>query len=87
MRTGNEALDILIQVAVIAIVAAILTWILGELDAPGIISTIVWILALLAIAYVVIQLLQGRGRGGTPGGGPPGGGAPGGGVPPRRRAP
>ena len=66
-RTGNEVLDILIQVAGIAIIAAILTWILSALGAPGIISTIIWILAVVAIAYVVIQLMQGRGSGGTPG--------------------
>jgi hypothetical protein len=67
MRTGNEVLDIIIQVAGIAILAAILTWILSALGAPGVISTIIWILALLAIAYVVIQMLKGRGTDGTPG--------------------
>ena len=62
MRTGNTILDVLIQVAVIAIVAAIVVWILGMVDAPSIVSTIVWILAAVAIIVVVLQLLSGAGR-------------------------
>jgi steroid 5-alpha reductase family enzyme len=63
MRTGNHLLDIILQVAVIAIVAAILAWIVSAVGAPGIITTIIWILALVAIAFVVLQLVQGRGTG------------------------
>ena len=59
MRTGNAILDVVVQVVVIAVVAAILVWILGAVDAPGIIATIVWILAALAIVLVLLQLLRG----------------------------
>lgn len=52
-------MDVIVQVAVIAIVAAIITWILGMLEAPGIIATIIWILALVLIAMVVLQLWRG----------------------------
>ena len=64
MRTGNGILDVIIQVVVIAIVAAIIVWILGLLDAPSILGTIVWILAALAIIVILLQLL--RGVGGRP---------------------
>ena len=66
MRTGNAILDVVIQVAVIAIVAAILVWIVGMVNAPAIVGTIIWILAAVAILMVVLQLLSGgvgaRGR-------------------------
>ena len=66
MRTGNAILDVIIQVAVIAIVAAILSWIVSAADAPSIINTIIWILALVAIAVTVLRLVQGGGtRGGA----------------------
>ena len=59
IRTGNAIMDVIIQVAVIAIIAAIITWILGALEAPGIIATIIWILALVLIAMVILQLWRG----------------------------
>ncbi len=59
MRTGNALLDVLIQVVAIALIAAILVWILGVLDAPGIIATIIWVLALLAIVVVLFQTFSG----------------------------
>lgn len=59
--TGNPILNVVIQVAVIAIAAAIIVWILGMVDAPSIVATIVWILAALAILVVVLQLLGGVG--------------------------
>ncbi len=61
MRTGNGILDVVLQIAVIAIVAAIIVWVLGMVDAPSIVATIVWILALVAILAVVLQLVSGRG--------------------------
>ena len=66
MRTGNAILDVIIQIAVIAIVAALITWVLNTIGAPAIISTIVWILAVVAIILVLLQLL----RGGAAVGGP-----------------
>lgn len=59
MRTGNAIVDVLIQVVVIAVIAAIIVWILGMVDAPSIVATIVWILAALAIVLVLLQLLRG----------------------------
>lgn len=61
MRTGNAILDVVIQIAVVAIVAAIIVWILGMVDAPSIVATIVWVLALVAILLLVLQLLRGAG--------------------------
>ncbi len=61
MRTGNAILDVVIQVAVVAIVAAIIVWVLGMLDAPSILATIVWILAALAIVALLLQVLTGAG--------------------------
>ena len=59
MRSGNAILDVVIQVVVIAIIAAIIVWILGMVDAPSIIGTIVWILAALAIVVILLQLVRG----------------------------
>ena len=53
MRTGNAILDVLIRVIAIALMAALLVWILGVLDAPRILGTIIGILALLAIVALV----------------------------------
>lgn len=61
MRTGNGILDVIIQVAVIVIAAAIIVWILGMVGAPSIVATIIWILALLAILLLVLQLAGGVG--------------------------
>jgi hypothetical protein len=61
MRTGNAILDVIIEVAVIAIAAAIINWILSVIGAPSIILTIIWILALVAILLVLLQLLTGAG--------------------------
>jgi hypothetical protein len=41
MRTGNAILDVVIEIAVIAIVAALITWILSVIGAPGIVTTII----------------------------------------------
>jgi hypothetical protein len=54
---------VLVKVVVIAIVAAILVWVLSMIGAPSIVGTIVWILALLAIVLVLLQLVQGGGVG------------------------
>ncbi len=59
MRTGNAILDVVVQVAVIAIVAAVLVWLLQMIGAPSIVMTIVWILAVVAILVAVLQLLSG----------------------------
>ena len=53
MRTGNAILDVLIRVVAIALMAALFVWILGVLDAPSILGTIIWILAVLAIVALV----------------------------------
>ena len=59
MRTGNTLVDAIIQVAVIAVVAAIVSWIVSAIGAPAIISTVVWIIALAAILIVVVGLARG----------------------------
>jgi hypothetical protein len=53
VRTGNAILDVLIRVVAIALMAALLVWILGVLDAPSILGTIIWIVAVLAIVAVI----------------------------------
>jgi hypothetical protein len=65
----NAIIDLLVQVVAIALITAILSWILGVLGAPDIMATIIWILALLAILIIVFQALSGRtavGRGRRP---------------------
>jgi hypothetical protein len=57
MRTGNAIFDVLIRVVAIGLIAAIIVWILGILDAPSIVGTIIWILALLAMAAVIFPLV------------------------------
>ena len=72
MHTGNAILDVIVRIVVIALVAAILVWILNMVGAPSIVTTIIWILALLAIVVVLFQLLSGGasvGRGRRPPGG------------------
>ena len=72
MHTGNAILDVIVRIVVIALVAAILVWILNMVGAPSIVTTIIWILALLAIVVVLFQLLSGSagvGRGRRPRGG------------------
>ena len=72
MHTGNAILDVIVRIVVIALVAAILVWILSMVGAPSIVTTIIWILALLAIVVVLFQLLSGGagvGRGRRPPGG------------------
>jgi hypothetical protein len=64
MRTGNSILDVLVEAAVIVIVAALLVWILGLVGAPTIIGTIIWILAVLAVIVVLLRLVRGGGFGG-----------------------
>ena len=59
MRSGNAILDVVVQVAVIAIVAALLVWVLNMVGAPPVVMTIVWILAVVAILVAVLQLLSG----------------------------
>ncbi len=59
MRSGNAILNVVVQVAVIAIVAALLVWVLNMVGAPPVVMTIVWILAVVAILVVVLQLLSG----------------------------
>ncbi len=59
MRSGNAILNVVVQVAVIAIVAALLVWVLNMVGAPSIVMTIVWILAVVAILVAVLQLLSG----------------------------
>jgi hypothetical protein len=49
VRTGNAILDVLIRAVAIALMAALIVWILGVIDAPSIVATIIWILALLLI--------------------------------------
>jgi hypothetical protein len=62
LRTGNAILDVLVRVVAIALITAIIVWMLGVLDAPMIVGTIIWILALLAIAAVILPLaLRGLG--------------------------
>ena len=53
MRTGNAILDVLIRVVAIGLMAALLVWILGVLNAPSILGTIIWILAVLAIVALI----------------------------------
>ncbi len=68
MRTGNAILDVLVRVVAIALIAAIIVWILGVLHAPTIVGTIIWILALLLIAAVIFPLVMGgSGRSQPPG--------------------
>ena len=59
MHTGNAILDVIVRIVVIVLVAAILVWILNMVGAPSIVTTIIWILALLAIVVVLFQLLSG----------------------------
>jgi len=59
VRTGNAILDVLVRVVAIALIAAIIVWILGVLNAPSIVGTIIWILALLAMAAVIFPLVTG----------------------------
>ena len=58
MRTGNVFLDVIIQIVLIAIVAAIVVWFLGLLAAPAILTTVVWVLAAVAILFVVLSLIR-----------------------------
>ena len=71
MRTGHVILDVLLEVVVILIVAALINWVLGLIGAPTIISTIVWIIAVLAVIGVLLRLLRGGGFGGPRGGAVP----------------
>jgi hypothetical protein len=67
MRTGNAILDVLVRVVAIALITAIIVWILGVLHAPTIVGTVIWVLALLVIAGVIFPLVTGGaglGRGG-----------------------
>ncbi len=75
MRTGNAIFDVIIEIAVIVIVAALINWVLGLIGAPTIIATIVWILAVVAVIGVLLRLVQGGGFGGRFGG-PRGGAVP-----------
>jgi hypothetical protein len=64
LRTGNAILDVVVRVVVIALITAIVVWILRVLNAPQIVGTIIWILALLLIAAVLFPLvLQGASQG------------------------
>ena len=83
LRTGSAIFDVLVRAVAIALIAAIVVWILGILDAPSVVGTIIWILALLAIAAVIFPLATGgaypgesrpgvdRAHPKTPGGQPP----------------
>src|SRR5215210_4427056 len=57
LRTGNAILDVVVRVVAIALITAIIVWILGVLNAPQIVGTIIWILALLLIAAVLFPLV------------------------------
>src|SRR5215210_5664153 len=59
LRTGNAVFDVMVRAVAIALIAAIIVWILGILDAPSVVGTIIWILALLAIAAVIFPLAVG----------------------------
>ncbi len=61
MRTGNAIVNVIIEIVVIALVAAIAVWVLGMVNAPPIIGTIIWVLAALAIVMVLLQLLRAGG--------------------------
>ena len=66
LRTGSAIFDVLVRAVAIALIAAIFVWILGILDAPSVVGTIIWILALLAIAAVIFPLaVGGASAGGT----------------------
>ena len=69
LRTGNAIFDALVRAVAIALIAAIFVWVLGMLDAPNVLDTIIWILALLAIAAVIFPLAAG---GASPAGDRPG---------------
>src|SRR5215210_8669860 len=56
LRTGNAILDVVVRVVAIALITAIIVWILGVLNAPQIVGTIIWILALLLVASVLFPL-------------------------------
>jgi hypothetical protein len=61
MRTGNVILDVIIQIVLIAIAAAIAVWVLGLVGAPAILTTVVWVLAAVAILLALLSLIRGRG--------------------------
>jgi hypothetical protein len=61
MRTGNIILDVIIQIVLIAIAAAIAVWVLGLVGAPAILTTVVWVLAAVAVLFVVLSLIRGGG--------------------------
>jgi hypothetical protein len=63
-RTGSTLVSAIIQIVVIALIAAVVVWILGAVSAPAIIATVVWILAAVAILFVLIGLLRGAETGG-----------------------
>jgi hypothetical protein len=63
MRTGNTILDVILEIAVIVIVAALINWVLGLVGAPSIVATIVWILAVVAVIGVLLRVFQGGGVG------------------------
>jgi len=58
MRTGNVIIDVILQIVLIAIVAAIAVWVLGLVGAPAILTTVVWVLAAVAILFVVLSLIR-----------------------------
>ena len=89
LRTGSEIFDVLVRAVAIALIAAIFVWILGLLDAPSVVGTIIWILALLAIVAVIFPLAVGGASAGEtrPGARRPDPTAPGGQPPPEEATP
>ncbi len=64
MRTGSSIVNVIIQVVVVALVAAILVWILGAVGAPSILMTVVWILAAVVVVVLLLGLVRSEGLGG-----------------------